>query len=130
HEDPATMADDNVGVTMPLPRTRATLDRLRPRVAEVLDAVPTPFLLENNVYFVEMPGAEFTEPLFLGELCRTTGCGLVLDLHNIYTNARNLGFDALEFVTQLDLTPVVEIHLAGGFELGDFYFDSHSGPTP
>ena len=130
HEDPDRMADDNVGVTMPLPRTRATLDLLRPRVAEVLDAVPTPFLLENNVYFVEMPGGEFTEPLFLAELCRTTGCGLVLDLHNIYTNARNLGFDALEFVTQLDLTPVVEIHLGGGFELGDFYFDSHSGPTP
>jgi uncharacterized protein (UPF0276 family) len=130
HEDPDSPVDDNVGVTMPLPRTSDTLDLLRPRVAEVLATIPTPFLLENNVYFLELPGAEFTEPSFLTELCRTTGCGLVLDLHNIYTNARNLGFDAVEFVRQLDLTPVVEIHLGGGFQLGDFYYDSHSGPTP
>jgi uncharacterized protein (UPF0276 family) len=130
HEDPASVADDNVGVTMPLPRTRATLDMLRSRIDEVRAAVPTPFLLENNVAFVDMPGAEFTEPEFLNQLCRTSGCGLVLDLHNVYTNARNLGFDAFDFVSQLDLTPVVEIHIAGGFELGGFYYDSHSGATP
>ena len=130
HEGDAVVADDNVGITMPLPRTRATLDMLRPRIQEVHAAVPTPFLLENNVYFVDLPGAEFTEPEFLAELCRTTGCGLVLDLHNVHTNARNMGFDALAFVSALDLTPVVEIHIAGGFDLGGFYYDSHSGPTP
>ena len=130
HEDPAVVADDNVGVTMPLPRTRATLDMLRPRIDDVRATVPAPFLLENNVAFVDLPGAEFTEPEFLAELCRVCGCGLVLDLHNVHTNARNLGFDALEFVSQLDLAPVVEIHIAGGFELGGFYYDSHSGATP
>lgn len=130
HEDPSVIADDNVGVTMPLPRTSATIEMLRTRIEEVHATVPAPFLLENNVYFVELPGAEFTEPEFLGELCRTTGIGLVLDLHNVYTNARNMGFDPFEFVSTLDLTPVVEIHIAGGFELGAFYYDSHSGPTP
>jgi len=125
-----SVADNNIGVTMPLPRTRATLELLRPRVYEVHEAIPAPFLLENNVYFVEFPNAEFTETEFLAELCRSTGCGLLLDLHNIYTNARNLRFDTLEFVSQLDLTPVVEIHLAGGFELDGFYYDSHSGATP
>jgi len=123
-------ADDNVGVTMPLARTRATLELLRPRLEEVRSAIPTPFLLENNVYFVELPGAEFSETQFLNELCRFTGCGLLLDLHNIYTNARNLGFDTMEFLSELDLNPVVEIHLAGGFELDGFYYDSHSGATP
>lgn len=130
HEDPAAVVDDNVGITMPLPRTRATLDFLAERIREVQATVPVPFLLENNVYFVDFPDAEYTEPAFLAELCRTSGCGLVLDLHNVHTNALNLGFDAREFVATLDLTAVVEIHIAGGFTLGDYYYDSHSGPTP
>ena len=70
------------------------------------------------------PDEDFSEPKFLNELTRTTGCSLLLDLHNVYTNARNHGFDAKTFLTELDLSCVVEIHVAGGSEMMGVYTDS------
>lgn len=126
----ARAGESNAGVTMPLRRTHESLRRLRRRVQLVRHTIGAPFLLENNVYFVEMPGDEFSEAQFLNELCRQTGCGLLLDLHNVYCNSLNMGIDAWTLLEQLDLSNVVEIHLGGGHEDGPYYLDSHSGPTP
>lgn len=117
----------NVGITLPLPRDQATLDLLKPRIARVKTVVPAPFLLENNVYYFDIPHAEMDEARFLNALSHQCGCGLLLDLHNVYTNAVNHGFDAMAFVDELDLTQVGEIHVAGGMTLGGFYLDAHSG---
>lgn len=73
-----------------------------------------PFLLENNVYFTDIPEQEMTEPEFLNALTAEAGCGLLLDLHNLYANARNHGIDTEAFLHELDLSRVVEIHVAGG----------------
>jgi hypothetical protein len=100
------------------------------RVAEVRRRVPTPFLLENNVYYFDIPACEMDEPTFLNTLCREGGCGLVLDLHNVYTNARNHGFDAGAMLAELELEHVGEIHVAGGMELDGFYLDAHSDTIP
>lgn len=126
----APLQETNIGITMPLPRDRATLAMLLPRLAEVHQRVNAPFLLENNVYFFELAGQEFREAEFLNLLCRESGCGLLLDLHNLYTNSRNAGVDAWDFLAELDLQHVAEIHLAGGQEYEGFYLDSHSGGTP
>lgn len=123
-------AEMNVGLTMPLPRDRETLDLLLPRIAEVRARVAAPFLLENNVAFFDLPGAEYSEAGFLNALCEGAGCGLVLDLHNLYVNSRNLGVDPDRFLDELDLDAVVEIHVAGGMEYGGYYLDAHSGPIP
>jgi uncharacterized protein (UPF0276 family) len=120
----------NVGVTLPLPFDRETLDMLVPRVAEIRSRIPVPFLLENNVYYFDLPDQEFDEPEFLNRLCRESGCGLLLDLHNIHVNHRNLGFDPFRFLDRLDLDNVVELHVAGGMEHDGFYLDAHSGPLP
>jgi uncharacterized protein (UPF0276 family) len=93
-------------------------------------AVPIPFLLENNVYFVDLPEQDMTEVEFLNRLVQRGRCGLLLDLHNLYTNARNHGFDALKFLDQLDLSSVTEIHIAGGDEFAGMYTDSHAGACP
>lgn len=122
--------ETNVGITMPLPRSRATLDLLAARISEVVERIDAPFLLENNVYFIDLPENEMGEAEFLNRLCAETGCGLLLDLHNVYVNALNLGFDPYDVVSDLNLENVVEIHVAGGFQDGDVYLDSHSGPTP
>jgi len=120
----------NVGITLPLPRDHATLELLIPRVHEVMQRIPAPFLLENNVYYFDIPEAEMDEATFLNTLCAESGCGLLLDLHNVYTNSRNHGFDAQKFLAQLDLEHVGELHVAGGMELDGFYLDAHSGPVP
>lgn len=117
----------NVGVTLPLPYDEASLDLLVPRIAEVRARVPGPFLLENNVYFFSYPQQDMTESAFLNQLCERSGCSLLLDLHNLYTNSRNHGGDSYAFLEALNLDNVVEIHIAGGIEHEGFYHDAHSG---
>ncbi len=120
----------NVGITLPLPRDRESIALLAPRIREVRRRVPAPFLLENNVYYFDIPDCEMDEATFLNTLCRESGCGLVLDLHNVYTNARNHGFDAHVLLAELELEHVGEIHVAGGMELDGFYLDAHCDTIP
>ncbi|HEX6203240.1 MAG TPA: DUF692 domain-containing protein [Thermoanaerobaculia bacterium] len=120
----------NAGVTIPLPRDRATLDDLAPRVAEVRERLGVPFLLENNVYFFDFADAEMDDAAFLNALAAETGCGLLLDLHNVHCNAVNQGVDARRLLDELDLGRVIEIHVAGGMERGGTWLDAHSGPLP
>lgn len=122
--------DHSAGLAVPVPYDEDVLDLIAARVALVKQNIPIPFLLENNVYFVDIPEQEMTEVEFLNRLVRRGQCGLLLDLHNLYTNARNHGFDALTFLDQLDLSSVVEIHIAGGDEFAGMYTDSHAGPCP
>lgn len=120
----------NAGITLPLARDRESLDLLLPRIAHVRRSVPAPFLLENNVYYFDIPDTEMDEAAFLNALCRESGCGLLLDLHNLYTNCRNHGSDPLALLAALDLDHVGELHVAGGMELDGFYLDAHSDVVP
>jgi hypothetical protein len=120
----------NAGSALPLPYDFEALDMLVERVNKVQEIVPVPFLLENNVYFIVFPEQQMTEPQFLNALAERTGCGILLDVHNLYANARNHRFDAFDFLKELDLTRVVETHIAGGSEFAGMYTDSHSGPCP
>lgn len=120
----------DVGFTMPVPYDKAVLDMLIERIKHVQNTVPVPFLLENNVYYFQIPSQDMSEAAFLNELTARTGCGLLLDIHNVYVNSRNHGFDPWSFLGSLDLTRVVEIHLAGGMEMDGFYLDAHSGVCP
>jgi uncharacterized protein (UPF0276 family) len=122
--------DHNVGIAVPIPYDEDMLELVAARVARVKEKIPVPFLLENSVYFVDFPEQDMSEAEFLNRLTERTQCGLLLDLHNLYTNARNHGFDALAFLDQLDLTSVIEIHIAGGSEFAGMYTDSHAGPCP
>jgi uncharacterized protein len=120
----------NAGLAMPIPHDLDVLDLVGERVRAVQKAIRAPFLVENNVYYVDIPDQDLSETEFLNRLSQRTQCGLLLDLHNLYANARNHGFDARQFLDQLDLSRVVEIHIAGGSELAGMYTDSHSGPCP
>lgn len=122
--------EHNAGLAVPVPYDGELLELIAERIERIQAAVSAPFLIENNVYFVDIPDQEMRETEFLNELSRRTGCGLLLDLHNVYVNARNHSFDASEFVADLDLSRVVEIHVAGGSEIAGMYTDSHAGPCP
>ncbi len=119
----------NAAVTLPLTRDDESLDMLVERVASIHQQVDGPFLLENNVYFVIPPDEPYSEAAFLNEVCRRSGCGLLLDLHNLHVNATNHRFAAEALLDELDLRQVVEIHIAGGDEMAGFYTDSHAGPV-
>ena len=83
-----------------------------------------PFLLENNVYYVDVPDQEMSEAVFLNRLSRESDCGILLDLHNVYVNSRNHGFAPESFLRDLDLSRVVELHIAGGYDLLGYYTDT------
>jgi uncharacterized protein len=122
--------DHNAGLAVPIPHDREVLELITERILVVQHTIQTPFLIENNVYYVDIPDQDMSEAEFLTHLSHRTGCGLLLDVHNLYANARNHGFSTREFLEQLDLTRVIEVHIAGGSELGGMYTDSHSGPCP
>jgi uncharacterized protein (UPF0276 family) len=122
--------DHNAGLAVPVPYDYEVAELIGARIESVQSAVPVPFLIENNVYFIDVPEQDMSEPQFLNELTARTGCGLLLDVHNVYANARNHGFDVHDFIAELDLTRVIEIHIAGGSELAGMYTDSHAGPCP
>lgn len=119
----------SAGLPMPVPYDREVLEMMAERVDAVQGRIPVPFLLENNVYYVDLPEQEMTEPEFLNALMERTGGGLLLDVHNVVVNATNHGFDPRDFIFALDLSRVVELHIAGGSDLAGLYTDSHAGPV-
>lgn len=120
----------DIGHLSPLPFTFEALDVLCRNVAEARRFIDAPLILENITYTLTMPGAEMTEGEFLTEALERTGCGLLLDVTNLYTNAVNHGYDPLTFLDALPLSRVVQLHFVGGREDGDVLVDSHSEATP
>lgn len=119
----------HTAISLPVPYDEDVLSLLIERVKSIRSNVPCPFLLENNVYYVDVPDQEMAESEFLNRLSRESGCGILLDLHNLYVNSKNYGFTPESFLRDLDLSRVVELHIAGGDFLLDFYTDSHAGPV-
>lgn len=122
--------EQHAGMAVPLPFDFEVLELLSKRIQALRPRFPSPFLVENAVAYLTFSDQDMNEPAFLNSLVRDSGCSLLLDLHNLYTNARNHKFDASSFLRQLDLETVVEVHVAGGTEVVGVYTDSHSGPCP
>lgn len=119
----------HTAISLPVPYDGEVLDLLIERVKHIRSVVQCPFLLENNVYYVDVPDQDINEPEFLNRLSRESGCGILLDLHNVYVNSLNHRFAPESFLRDLDLSRVVELHIAGGDYLLDFYTDAHAGPV-
>jgi hypothetical protein len=106
---------------LPLPLTAEALDVMAANVAVVQDALKRPILVENPSSCLAFTASDMGEGEFLGHLARRTGCGVLLDLNNLYLSACNLGRDPLADFEAMPLDRVGEIHLAGHalVDLGD-----------
>jgi uncharacterized protein (UPF0276 family) len=122
--------DVHLNLTMPVALDRETLALIAERVREVRERIPVPFLLENNVYYFVLSDQDLDEATFLTELSATSGCGLLMDLHNLHVNAENNGTDPYAFLERIDFASVHELHVAGGMMVEGTYVDAHSGPAP
>ncbi|WP_429256630.1 DUF692 domain-containing protein [Paraburkholderia sp. GAS334] len=98
---------------LPMPLTDAALDQLSARVSEVQEVIGRPILLENVSTYVRFLDDDYGETAFLAELVRRTGCGVLLDVNNLYVNQCNHGEDAIAAMDELPPGMVGEIHLAG-----------------
>jgi uncharacterized protein len=98
---------------LPLPYTPATLARVAEHIDQVQTALGRELLLENPSRYLHLAENTMPEVGFLAELSRRTGCGLLLDINNVFVSATNLGTDPQHCVDAFPLERVKEIHLGG-----------------
>lgn len=110
---------------LPLTLERNALDLLAERVGRMQDVLRRQVLLENVSAYVRFHGDAMSEAEFLAELVRRTGCGVLLDVNNLYVNQRNHGEDPLAAIAALPLGSVGEIHLAGHLQAEHAVIDHH-----
>jgi len=118
---------------LPFPRTNEALARIADNIDRVQQALSRRIALENPSHYLRIDGHEHDEIAFLAELARRTGCGLLLDVNNVFVSARNLGFDPAAHVDAFPAGCIDEIHLAGHSadpSLGEaLLIDSHDAPV-
>jgi uncharacterized protein len=98
---------------LPLPCTEEALDVMVAHVDQVQSAIGRSILVENPSGYLRFRHSTMSEAVFLGELVRRTGCGLLCDVNNIYVSAHNIGVDPIEYLDTLPASAVGEIHVAG-----------------
>lgn len=119
---------ENLGTMLALPRTDEVIEMICRRVEAIQKRYKIPFLLENVITMLPPSACQYSEAAFLNRITSLTGCGLVLDVYNLECDAYNFHLDIESFLSELDLKPVAEIHLAGGSidREYDFKMDIHS----
>ncbi len=114
---------------LPLPLDDDTLDHVAARVRVVQERLERPLVLENPSSYVQFAGDTLTEWEFLAELASATGCGLLLDVNNVYVSSVNHDFDPEHYLRSIPPGRVVQVHLAGHTDAGTHLVDTHDGPV-
>jgi uncharacterized protein (UPF0276 family) len=118
---------------LPLPYTQQTLARVAEHIDEVQTALGRQMLLENPSTYIRFSESTIPEVDFLTELSKRTGCGLLLDVNNVFVSAKNHGTQPLTYLDSFPLDRVKEIHLGGHDEEVDdvgapLLIDTHGSP--
>ncbi len=118
---------------LPFPRTGEALGYAADNLSRVQDVLGRRILIENPSHYVDVAGHEMSEIDFLIELSDLSGCGLLVDVNNVFVSASNLGFSADAYIDALPAAPIGEIHLAGHSPDGDrdssLVIDGHNAPV-
>jgi uncharacterized protein len=119
---------------LPVPYTTETLVRVAEHVDQVQDALGRQMLLENPSTYVAFAESTYLETDFIAEVVRRTGCGLLLDVNNVYVASTNQQWDPVAYIHNYPLFHVQEIHLAGYTREADdkgrpLLIDTHNRPV-
>lgn len=117
---------------LPFPRTQAALARIAANTGRMQDALGRRVLIENPSLYLPLTGHDMDEVAFLTALVQRTGCGLLVDVNNVFVSASNLGYSAEAYLDALPAEAVGEIHLAGhGADAGGspLLIDTHGAPV-
>jgi uncharacterized protein (UPF0276 family) len=118
------------GHLLPLPRTEEAVALLVANVRAAKEVLSVPLALENVASLFEWPDAEMDEATFLRAVVERADVPLLLDIENVYANARNHGYDPVAFLDRLPLERVAYVHVAGGVERNGLYHDTHTHDVP
>ena len=118
---------------LPFPRTTEALEIVARNIDITQSVLGRQVLIENPSLYMQLEGHEWPESLFLAELVKRTGCGLLIDVNNVFVSATNLGFNPISYLDALPRGVIGEIHLAGHSPdplLGNaLLIDSHDAPV-
>ena len=119
---------------LPLPYTAEALARVSAHIDEVQETLGRPMLLENPSSYVAFAESAYAETEFIAEVARRTGCGLLLDVNNVFVASTNHGWDPVAYIDAFPLDRVREIHLAGHARRADdrglpLLIDAHDRPV-
>ncbi len=110
---------------LPLPYNQDMLQHLSERIQQVQEYLGRTILIENPSSYLTFDSSDMAESEFIKQLSLSTGCELLLDVNNIYVSAVNHDFDPYQYLNDLPLDKVKEIHLAGFEEMEGYLFDTH-----
>lgn len=114
---------------LPLPYTDEALDIVCTNIDQAQEALGRTMLIENPSRYIDFPGADMTEWEFLDRVAAHTGCGLLLDVNNVFVSATNHGFDPIAYLDGLPAHRVRQVHLAGHSQGSELLIDTHDTPV-
>lgn len=110
---------------LPLPLNEESLQHVCNRIRQVQDYLERPLILENPSTYASFNNSTLTEWEFLRLMTEETGCGLLLDVNNVYVSSFNNDFDPVEYIKGIPHDKVVQMHLAGHQNCGNYIIDTH-----
>jgi uncharacterized protein (UPF0276 family) len=115
-----------VRALMPPAFNDENVELITSKIKEMMRVTPKPLLMENIAYYYRLPHSYLKEADFISRIINNADCGLLLDLNNLYVNAKNHHYDPYEFLNQIPLERVVEVHIAGCQEMHGMLVDTHA----
>jgi uncharacterized protein (UPF0276 family) len=115
---------------LPLPYTHEALDLVCANIDRAQEALGRAMLVENPSTYIDFAPADMTEWQFLDAMCARAGCGLLLDVNNVFVSASNHGFDPIAYLDGVPHDRVRQIHLAGHSMGEELLIDTHDQPVP
>lgn len=120
---------ENTHDLLPIPYTEEALKHLIPRIHKVQETLGRAFVFENASSYLEWNGSTISEPEFLNALHKATGCGILLDVNNVYVSSFNHGWDAKAYIDAIPADAIMQYHLAGHTNKGSHLIDTHNAPV-
>lgn len=114
---------------LPVPYTEEALEIVCANIAMAQDVLGRTMLFENPSSYLSFADAAMSEWAFISEMCKRTGCELLLDVNNVFVSASIHGFDADRFLEGIPLDRVRQVHLAGHSQGPELLIDTHDSPV-
>jgi uncharacterized protein (UPF0276 family) len=110
---------------LPVPLNAESLKHICERIKVVQDFMERKMVFENPSTYLTFTNSDIPEYDFLRMMCEETGCGLLLDVNNVYVSGFNNGFDPSDYIRRLPASGIVQMHIAGHQHCGDYIIDTH-----
>jgi uncharacterized protein (UPF0276 family) len=114
---------------LPLPYTEEALTHVVERIQQVQDQLGRQILIENVSSYLTYTHSTMSEWVFLAQIAHQADCGILLDVNNVYVSAMNHGFDPYQYLQNVPVDRVGQMHLAGHSRYETYLLDTHDGPV-